>query len=337
MLGTRERNWESTSNHASYYRLLQWLAIAAVADWIFARTLSRSAIFMPKTPAMLTGFQVMLSLGNFAANVTSLLAITAMFWMAWRLALKGQRALPLAVGALLIFNLGALLFAPSAAVTLTYHLIAVAAIFLIVRPVLKRSQGAAHTLAVLLATAAVSASELHQAAAAFSIVVGTGEPIGLGMAAFNLGETLVVAFGLAIGWWMRPNRNERWIWAVAAVPTTVIAAFYIAAPSISSVMAIWSLGLTLFLPWPLYVLSLWALTGAMLTGLKRRHPAGLAIPMLVAGGYAAQLSTQLFLNLIALYLLAGLDEFTEARETATMYISSPRWIRLRLGSKVEPQ
>ena len=337
MLKARGRIEGSTSNKVGYYRLLQWLAVAAVADWIFARTLSRSAIFMPKSAAILTGFQAMLSLGNFAANVTSLLAITTMAWMAWRLALKGHRPLPIAIGALLIFNLGAVLFAPSASVTLTYHLIAMAAILMIVRPVVKGSQGAAHTAGVLVPAAAVFASELHQAAAALSVVFNMGSPFNLGFTAFNMGEALVVASGLAFGWWMRPRRSERWIWVVAAVPTVALVSLYLGAPSISSVLAIWSLGLTLFLPWPLYALSFWALIAAILTGLKRGHTIGLAIPMLVAGGYASQLSTQLFLSLIALYLLAGKDELSDARQTDTMDATSALWIRLPSGSKVEPQ
>jgi hypothetical protein len=325
------------SNQAGFYRLMQWLAVVAVADWIFARTLSRSAIFMPKSPAILAGFQAMLSLGNFAANVTSLLAIAAVAWIAWRSALKGQRGLPIAIVALLTINIGALLFAPSALVTLTYHLIAMAAILMIVSPIVRESKGAAHTVAVLVPAAAIFASELHQAAATLSAVFKLGNPSNLGFAAFNMGEAFVVASGLAFGWWMRPRRGERWIWAVAALPAVAFASFYLGAPSISNVITIWSLGLTLFLPWPLYALSLWAITAATLTGLKRRHPVGLAIPILVAGGFASRLSTQLFLSLIALYLLAGMDDLTGVQEVESSDPEPALWIRLRQGWKLGAQ
>ena len=334
MLKASERNKESTSNQVGFYRLLQWLAVAALADWFFARTLSRSAIFMPKTPAMLTGFQAMLSLGNFAANVTSLLAITTMAWIGWRLALKGQRALPIAIGTLLVFSLGALLIAPPALMTLAYHLIVMAAILLIARPIVRGSHGAAQAVAVILAAAAVFASELHQAAAALSAVFNTGSSSNLGFTAFNVGEALVVASGLAFGWWMRPQRDERWIWAVAALPAIAFGGFYLGAPSISGLLTIWSLGLTMFLPWPLYALSLWAVTAAMLTGLKRGHPIGLAIPMLVAGGFASRLSTQLFLSLIALYLMVGKLEVTGAGEADT---TPALLVRLRSAWKVGAQ
>jgi hypothetical protein len=337
LLKAREKTEGGRSNQVGFYRLMQWLAVVAVADWIFARTLSRSAIFMPKSPVILTGFQAMLTLGNFAANVTSLLAIAAMAWIAWRLAQNGQRGLPIALGALLVINLGALIFAPSALVAFTSHLLAMSAIVMIVRPIVSRSHGAGQAVAVLVAAAAVFASEIHQAAAALSAIFNLSSPFSPGLVAFNVGEALVVASGFAFGWWMRPHRGERWIWFVASLPAIAFVGFYLGAPSISNVITIWSLGLTLFLPWPLYALSLWAITAAMLTGLKRGHPIGLAIPLLVAGGFASRLSTQLFLSLIALYLLAGIDELTGVQETESSGPQPALWLRLRQGWKVGTQ
>jgi uncharacterized membrane protein YuzA (DUF378 family) len=292
---------------------------------------------MPKTPIISTVFEGLGAVGQFAMNMTSLLAITAMVWMAWLFARRGQRALPIALVALLVFNLAGLVFAPSAAVTLTYHLIAIASLFMILHAVSHSSTGAARTVAVLLAASALCASELHQAMGALSVVLGAERPIGLGMAAFVVGEALVVASGLAFGWWMRPYREERWIWVAAVVPTVAFISMYLVAPSISGVLAIWSIGLTLFLPWPLYAVSLWAMTAAMLTGLKRGHPAGLAIALLVAGGYASQLSTQLFLSLTALYLLVGVNAQIDVRPSNPVDMKSAPRIGLRSGWKVEPQ
>ena len=75
-------------------------------------------------------------------------------------------------------------------------------------------------------------------------------------------------------------------------------------PAMSGILAIWSTGLTLYLPWPLYAVSLWLVSVAAIVSLRRGDPAGWAILLLVAGGYAPQLSAQLFLSLIALWLLA---------------------------------
>jgi hypothetical protein len=84
-------------------------------------------------------------------------------------------------------------------------------------------------------------------------------------------------------------------------------------PSMAGILAIWSIGLTLYLPWPLYAVSLWLAGAAAITALRQGQPAGWVILLLAAGGYAPQLSSQVFLGLVALYLL-GLNAHRPAEK-----------------------
>lgn len=92
---------------------------------------------------------------------------------------------------------------------------------------------------------------------------------------------------------------------MAAGPALAFTGLYLANPALTGTLAVWSTGLTLYLPWPLYTLSLWLAGVTATTALRRKEPAGRAILLLAGGGYAPQLSTQAFLGLIALWLLAG--------------------------------
>ncbi|MEK7786218.1 MAG: hypothetical protein AAB658_12470, partial [Chloroflexota bacterium] len=55
----------------------RWLTIAALADWLITRTVTRTAIFMPKPPPVVAAYQALTLLGQLAFTVTGLLALAA--------------------------------------------------------------------------------------------------------------------------------------------------------------------------------------------------------------------------------------------------------------------
>ena len=287
-----------------YPPLLRWLATAAAADWLIGRTLTRAAIFMPKAGPVLFTYQTLSVVGQVAMTTTGLLAHAGLLWVAWTLHRGSQRLLPVVIALLTLLNIAGLFTAPSAELGLAYHLLVLTGLLALAVHALKRSLGWSHSLAFVLPTGALIAGELYSAAAALPVALGRSGPSGMGLLFFNLGELLVVGSGLAFGGWLALRGPVRWTWLIAALPALAFALVFSVQPALTGVMAIWSVGLTLYLPWPLYALSLWACAAAALAGLRRRHPAGLAIPLLMAGGYAPQLSTHLALGLIALWLLS---------------------------------
>jgi hypothetical protein len=123
---------------------------------------------------------------------------------------------------------------------------------------------------------------------------------------FNMGEALVVLSPFAL-WWAY-GRDASWRqWVYAAGPALALLAMHFANPALTGIMAIWSIGLTLYLPWPLYAVSLWLAGVTVLVTRRRNEAIGWAQLLLLAGGYTPQFSTQAFVGLIALWLLAAPD------------------------------
>lgn len=291
--------------------LLRWLALAAVADWLIARTFTRAAIFIPKPP-VLALYQALTLAGQLATSLTGLLGLGMLGWMAWREWQTGRQPdsfspgiatrSVLGVGLSLIllsqvgFSLMFLWVAPTGwGVVANLGLGLVAVVIIAAR---------SRQIALLLPALVLLLGRLYQLLPAWYTACGWPGPPPLTETLFNLGELLVVlsAGGLWAAYGRGASRREMYL---AAGPALAFAGLYLANPALTGTLAVWSTGLTLYLPWPLYALSLWLASVTAVVALRRNKPAGWAILLLAAGGYAPQLSTQAFLGLIALWLLAG--------------------------------
>src|SRR3990172_2603533 len=62
----------------------RWLVLAAFVDWLVMRTLTRTAIFMPKPPPVILLYQVVGFAGQVVAALTGLLVMIVLSWLAWR-------------------------------------------------------------------------------------------------------------------------------------------------------------------------------------------------------------------------------------------------------------
>jgi hypothetical protein len=292
--------------------LLRWLALAAVADWLIARTLTRAAIFIPKPSPVLVLYEALTLAGQLATTLASLLGLGMLGWMAWRewqtgrqpdtfsMGITARSILGVGLSLILLsqvgFSLMFLLVAPTdwgMVANLGLGVVAVAII------VARSRQNA-----LLLPALALLLGRLYQLLPAWYTAWGWPGPPPLTETLFNLGELLVVASAGSL-WYAYGRGASRREMFMAAGPALAFTGLYLANPALTGTLAVWSTGLTLYLPWPLYALSLWLAGVAAAAALRRKEPAGWAILLLAAGGYAPQLSTQAFLGLIALWLLAG--------------------------------
>jgi hypothetical protein len=284
--------------------LYRWLTLAALADWLIGRTMMRLAIFMPKSLPIIVVYQMLGYIGQFAATLISVLALCGVGWLAWR-AVRVQRqfALPLVLSSLLALSLALLVVAPTGPLLLGYHLFLMAAVLLFGWQVwegnaslAKRAAGTAVALAILF-------GELYQLLPALYETLRWPGPPPFASAFFNLGELFVVLSSMAL-WWAY-GRGATWrVWLAAVLPALAFVVFRFANPAMTGIIAIWSMGLTLYLPWPVYALGLWLTGVTVIRALRQGNVAGWAILLLMAGGYAPQLSTHAFLGLLAQWMLA---------------------------------
>jgi hypothetical protein len=293
----------------SYAHLIRWLTLAALMDWLIVRTLARAAIFMPKPPAVLAAYQVITKAGQMASILAAILAVTVIAWLAWD-GRRASRGLPsLALANLLFLGLAFQVIPASGWLLVIDQLLLSLLILWIGITGIRGADRIEEKLAISLPTLALLAGALYQSVpSVFTALRLPGPPPLLNML-FNLGELFVVLSGFGL-WWAYGRRSvhRRADYFLAALPALAFTAMHWANPSMAGILAIWSSGLTLYLPWPLYALSLYLAGATVLIALRRDSPVGWAILLLAAGGYTPQLSTQIFLGLIGLSLLCAANE-----------------------------
>jgi len=291
-----------------YPVFLSWLVVAALVDWLITRTLARSAIFVPKSPPVILVYQGFGLLGQLAATLSGLLVLVFLGWIAWRhLRMGNEFVLPAAITGLVIISLIFLVFPPFGWLAVSYHLILMAVIAIVGWRAISQADSISKKTACLLVALTLLVSELYQLIPALYEAVQLPGPSTFTLFLFNAGELLVLLSSIAL-WWAH-GRPAAWrVWLAASLPALAFIAMRLANPAMTGIIAIWSTGLTLYLPWPAYALSLWLAGVTVLASLKRGDPAGCAILLLAAGGYAPQLSTHAFLGIVALWLFLPIEE-----------------------------
>ena len=289
----------------THLTLIRWLAVVALFDWFVTRTVTRAAIFVPKPPPVIVLYEALNVAGQVAITLTGLLALFALGWVAWR-GWRDQgiagRLLALALAAQVGLSLFFLVIPPAGWLASASHVLYFAVIALLLALAL-RTRPRSLPLALLLPALALAAGRLHQALPTLYAALQWPGPPPLTGLFFNLGELLVVLSVVAL-WWSY-GRGASWrVWLAAALPALAFAGSHLASAPMTGILAVWWVGLTLYLPWPLYAVSLWLAGVTVIAALRRGDPVGWAILLLLSGGYAPQLSLQAFLGLIALWLFA---------------------------------
>lgn len=279
------------------------LAAAALVDWFVTRTVTRFAIFIPKTPAMITGYQALTwggQVGSTLAALAALLGVVGMVTVEWRLRRAWWLALPLA-GLAAITSLAP--FFPPAVWLPGYYLLATTVLLVFGGRILHTPATSAVRLALLLPLLAMLAAALFQAAPTLYNVLHWPGPPAWGTPLFRLGEGLVV-LGAAAFWWAYGRDADRRSWLIGSLPAFLFGVAYLAAPAMTATIVVWSNGLTLSLPWLIYAGAL-LLFGVTVTHNLRsgRRTVAWALLLIAAAGYAPQLSSQFWFGVIGLWLL----------------------------------
>lgn len=187
--------------------LLRWLALAALADWLVTRTLARAAIFMPKSPPVLTAYQVVVAAGQAASVLAALLAVAGMLWLAWQARAAFRGSLSLSLIALVCLSLTLQVIVPGASLQLIYHALILGAACGMLLYALQRETSRAQKVAAMVAGMALLAGGLFQAIQVLSQALGWSEPPEFTLTLFNLGEVMVVLCPAA-AWWAQRSSGD---------------------------------------------------------------------------------------------------------------------------------
>lgn len=310
------------------------LVLAALIDWLVTRTFTRFAIFIPKSPALIAGYEATSWLGLVGTSAASILALAGLAWAAgqeWRLRrylqAPGQRIPWLGMLFVVLGSMSILfLFVPPGTWALFYNGVMLVTLTMIVgrsvhfpvnSPVVSPvASPVANSIrmAILLPAFAMFIAGFYQSVPGLYAAMQWPGPPVWSSRLYQAGEILVVGGSLAL-WWAYGRSAPRRIWAWTALPALVFAAVFLAESALTATIIVWSNGLTLFLPWWLYAAAIWLVGLTLLqTWRTGRRIVTAAILLLCAAGYAPQLSSQFFFGLLALWLLLIEQEREIAQE-----------------------
>ena len=284
-------------------RWQNWLLVAALADWLIGRTLSRAAIFMPKTGFL---FPLTTTVAQVAFNLTAILTLAVIVWLAvrgWGRARKHVWLSIVLIG-LIGLSVAGVFAPPGPASLLAFHALTLAALaILVVQGLRARSESRAR-LALVLPALAIASITIFKIAQTLAPWIGSSAPAPLAPAVFQAGELLVIMSPLAV-WWAYGRTGRIGDGVMAGLPAALFTIAYTAHPSMTATMATWSVGLSLYLPWPVYAISLWLAGVTVLRALRAGQTAGYGLAFLAAAGYSMQLSSQVMLGLLGVWMLGA--------------------------------
>ena len=272
------------------------LTLTALIEWLIGRTITRAAIFMPKPPIVVAIYQALGWLGQFALTLTGLLALATLAWFAWEKRVVARGALSVLLTLAALTSLVLIFVQSNAWSVLASHLLVLGALAIVGWHAQNRGWW-------LILSASFALGELYQVSGALVNILQVRDSFSLTNGLFNAGELFVVISGGV--WWLYARRRMSLrIGVLATLPALAFLIFYYLNPSMAGIISIWSFGASLYLPGILYAAAMW-LTTATLAATAQSNPKVMRIILLLtAMGYAPQLSTHVFLGLIALMLLA---------------------------------
>ncbi|MDO8616039.1 MAG: hypothetical protein Q7T33_09950 [Dehalococcoidia bacterium] len=331
-----------------------WLLLGAgVTELLLFRTLSRVGVHVPKHGAVLGVYDALVQVGSFAFNVSTLTAYLAAGLLAYSAYRSATGRQPLAAaGALLVLTLAGvsllLSFAGGGPATrFAFGSAAVVAMLLLAGQAWRgrspSGEGPLRAAIVTLAVLAYAAAQYHTLANhAYGALGIVSAPPGT-RTALEAGELLVLLNAGAVFWaWSGVRAGRRWrpgalqvIMPALLVLTFLGGYFGRQDSSTTAILSLWTLGLTLYLPLPLYTLALglYACAWAGCLSRARRDPATMgdviALGLLPVAGLTLDTTYQVLVALVALLLLAA-PHAADAREVNAAYLIHHPQGRLRV-------
>jgi hypothetical protein len=254
-------------------------------------------------------------------TLTSLLALISIVWIAWQE--RRNIAFSLLLITSVVFSLAFIFLAPDGWWPVFDRLLIVVVVTILLGWLWRAAGDRRWKIVMTAPMLAVWLGAMYQLLPALAQALHLPEAPAMGRTLFNLGEVLVALTPIGLWLLLRPRERTRVV-VLATIPAILFSIMHLVAPAMVSVMAIWSIGLTLYLPWPIYALSLWLGTIVIISALKHDQAIGWALLLLLAAGYAPQVSTHVFIGVSALWLMLSLNSAGRTKQVALNLRATPQ-------------
>jgi len=327
----RLRSWLiDVPSLASLIPYVLWpLLVAGLSELVLFRTLSRVAVHIPKQGIVLWIFDALVHVGSFAFNLASVAVVVALVLVSYAVMRGhfGRRPLAAAVGpGLFALAGGSLLLGflnEDSTARLAYGLMSAAIMLALAgQGLIDRQRAPGRSAVVGVTVLAYLFAQYHVLAvqAYQSLAIPSDPPASI--ASLEIAEALVLLNTFLMFWiWsgvrLRPAAVPTRLQLVTAgVLIVLFLGSYYGRPdsSTAAILSLWSLGLTLYLPVPVYAIAL-GLYGAALSRCLAQAWHGdrppwdaVALGLLPVAGLTLDLTYQHLVALLALSLLAVANE-----------------------------
>ena len=309
------------------------LLAAALLETILLRLVTRIGVHLPRGAAVSGGIEVASFFGSLAFNFASILAIALVVFVLAALILRNEsvivRVLLAGLSAAMLWGLGFSLATGSPTADAVFGL-TMALLVTLVGLVLVRQDGLSGRakLALGLIVAAYLCYQYYMLTQVFFRVLDLRAVPPMSVPALRFGEGLVVLAGGAVFWaWGVDTWRRAGLAGVALVALLVAAVGLssMASASTMSILALWTTGISLFLPLPLYLLSLGLYLVTMIAcwrhGRDSFWTAGGLLLILLAG-YMPEASYHHLLLLLGVACLSGAIRDAAAAESRAVVASA---------------
>ena len=313
--------------------LLVALTVAGLGELVLLRTLSRVGVHIPKEGAALTVYDLLTRFGSLLFNLATVLAVVAVVVVLPVLLRVPSLTRWAAVAGLTLlvgWSLTLPLLGSDDLARLAFGLVFSAVVLVLAVPYVANGEAPiARRAAVGLVAGAFLCGQYYALSYAGYRLLGADGLPPLATQVLALGESLVLLAASAIyrGWGRQkdaPHYGRPWLPpAVASVLSLVLLASYAGNGSTSAILSLWTEGLTLYLPFPLYLAAFWLFSYTVTACLQRRSglTVGCALLLLFVAGFAMELTYQHLLAALALALLVSPRLEPEASSTQALPVA----------------
>ncbi|MEE8400581.1 MAG: hypothetical protein V3R86_00295 [Candidatus Hydrothermarchaeaceae archaeon] len=280
-------------------------------ELVFNRIFSRAAVFIPKDGYLVSLYNLLSSFGIIIFNLSSIFLLLVLFLIIDSKLQRPNRT-NIALSSLLLFliilSIAFIFIPPTAGLSLIYNLASLASILLITTQLYASSGKKIEKLTIITLSVFYLCSYYYRLSHISYQLLGITSAPTLSVETFNFGEFLVLPLSVLIFATYSGVLNGRDLnWKMAILPT-IFAAIFVASNLMNSEMtaifSIWSLGFTLFLPYPLYAIAIWLFSFTLIKLISQGQSRGYGLAFIFIAGYAFWLSYHNLLLLLGLLLLS---------------------------------
>ena len=295
--------------------LVKLLLVAVLIEFVTIRTLSRIGS-IPSVPWIQTGYQTMLTVGSVALNLAAGLAILLGFLFVYRISRDrmGSGLLKFSLLAMTLAVAATLLEEPSPIFSVAFSIFVILVVVSLIAHFSTTEDSILIRLTQLLTIVGIVSIFYFKLIPQLEYLLGVPLSFTRPLEVYLLGEVATIGATVVIcaGYLRHSKRSpiSKKSLAYASLITGVFAVFYVTSSWLLSIIAMWTLGFTMFLPFPIYVIVLFVFIYTVTLSWSRSQSwMAMGLLLLFFAGRLAQLGYLSMLMVIGLALISFPEAF----------------------------